>query len=221
MPAASTIQGRLRLNSYIQAARKKLQALRLSALQEALELPSGIQFRRAGKLFRWASGKRIDLSVVTSGGIPVFGGNGVIGYANQPIENEATIVIGRVGAHCGNVHLTEGPAWITDNAIYAKFCSSEILLPFAALVFRGARLRGRAAGSGQPFVNQKILNEIEIPCIPVKHQAGILARHREAEEALSRAEGQLHTLIRRSERLRSSILSAAFSGKLTSRGVSA
>jgi len=49
--------------------------------------------------------------------IPVVGGNGVMGFTDRVNNRDTTIVIGRVGALCGNVHLVDGEAWITDNAL--------------------------------------------------------------------------------------------------------
>lgn len=49
--------------------------------------------------------------------IPVVGGNGVMGFTDLANNERTTIVIGRVGALCGNVHLITGDAWITDNAL--------------------------------------------------------------------------------------------------------
>jgi type I restriction enzyme S subunit len=72
------------------------------------------EFVRAGDLFKWASGKFLPRKDQRDGPVPVFGGNGVNGHHDEALYSQPTIVIGRVGAHCGNVHLTLGPAWITD-----------------------------------------------------------------------------------------------------------
>jgi type I restriction enzyme S subunit len=51
---------------------------------------------------------------------PVFGGNGVMGYARQQLVKGPRIIIGRVGALCGVVHLAEGEYWVSDNAMYTQ-----------------------------------------------------------------------------------------------------
>jgi len=43
-----------------------------------------------------------------------------MGYSAGSNSDGKTIVIGRVGALCGNVHLISGRAWITDNALKIK-----------------------------------------------------------------------------------------------------
>lgn len=54
------------------------------------------------------------------GNIPVYGGNGILGYADQFNYDGETIIIGRVGAYCGSVFYENRPIWISDNALAAK-----------------------------------------------------------------------------------------------------
>jgi type I restriction enzyme S subunit len=89
-----------------------------------------------------------------------------------------------------------------------------VSLPFAALVFQAARLRDRASGTGQPFVNQRILNEVEFPLVDFEGQARAVERYHSFQEAVSVALDSLRKVEQRSTRLRSSILAAAFSAKL-------
>ena len=91
---------------------------------------------KANDLFTWSSGKFLPKKDQRNGPIPVFGGNGVNGHHDQALYSQPTVVIGRVGAHCGNVHLTTGPAWITDNAIYATSIDNRVSLNFALLVLK-------------------------------------------------------------------------------------
>ena len=142
----------------------------------------------AGSFFLWASGKFLPKSDQAPGEIPVFGGNGKTGNHNCALVREPTIVIGRVGAQCGNVHLTCGPAWVTDNAIYASSVAPSVDLRFALLAFRHAELNTAAGGSGQPFVNQTILNQTEFPRLDLREQREIVRRtgmagNRDAEQA--------------------------------------
>jgi type I restriction enzyme S subunit len=43
---------------------------------------------------------------------PIFGGNGVMGRADTYNVDGETVVIGRVGAYCGNAHYVQGKAWV-------------------------------------------------------------------------------------------------------------
>jgi type I restriction enzyme S subunit len=51
---------------------------------------------------------------------PVYGSNGIIGYADDSNADPGTVVIGRVGSYCGSLYYCEGKSWVTDNAIRAN-----------------------------------------------------------------------------------------------------
>jgi type I restriction enzyme S subunit len=91
----------------------------------------------------------------------VYGSNGTIGYANQTNADAGTIVIGRVGSYCGSVYISKQPCWVTDNAIRATAFNNNDQR-FLFYLLSTLNLNGWRAGSGQPLLNQEILN-----CIPV------------------------------------------------------
>jgi type I restriction enzyme S subunit len=51
---------------------------------------------------------------------PVFGGNGQRGYYDKYNVEGDTILVGRQGALCGNIHHVSGKLWATDHAIVTK-----------------------------------------------------------------------------------------------------
>lgn len=52
---------------------------------------------------------------------PLRAGNGVADYATSANTLDPhSIVLGRVGAQCGNVHVVRGPACATDNAFLLR-----------------------------------------------------------------------------------------------------
>ena len=75
--------------------------------------------QKTGKeLFKFSSGKFLPSERRLNSGIPVYGGNGIAWYTDTTLIPFDTLVIGRVGAYCGNVRLVKGNKWITDNALY-------------------------------------------------------------------------------------------------------
>ena len=92
------------------------------------------------------------------GNIPVYGGNGILAYTNQFNSNRC-IIIGRVGAYCGNVSYSSKECWVSDNAISAKSKVSDSQL-FAYYLLKNADLPSRHIGTGQPLITQGILNAI-------------------------------------------------------------
>ncbi len=82
------------------------------------ELPEGWSFISAADLVTWSSGKFLPKTHQRPGAVPIYGGNGITGYHNSSLIDVPTLIVGRVGALCGNVYLSEGASWVTDNAIY-------------------------------------------------------------------------------------------------------
>jgi type I restriction enzyme, S subunit len=164
--------------------------------------------------FIWASGKFLPKGDQIPGEVPVFGGNGENGRHNQALVQEPTLVIGRVGAQCGNVHLTCGPAWVTDNAIYASQIDQRVDPRFALLVFRQANLNAAAGGSGQPFVNQTILNETPFPSLDIREQREIVRRIDASFNWLDKIATEHERAVHLLPKLDQALLAKAFRGEL-------
>ncbi len=111
------------------------------------------------ELFVFSSGKFLSSDKRNECGVPVYGGNGLAWYTDKPLIQEPTIIIGRVGAFCGNIHSTKRPVWITDNAIYIKHCKKEIDYVFLTELMIQMDFHQYADFSGQPKITQKPLEE--------------------------------------------------------------
>ena len=96
----------------------------------------------------------------TDGSIPVYGGNGILAYTDKS-NAESCVIIGRVGAYCGNTFLCSGECWVSDNAIQAtaKESSSQLFIYY---LLKNAGLPSRHIGTSQPLLTQGILNAIPI-----------------------------------------------------------
>ncbi len=119
--------------------------------------------KRLGEVFRLSSGDFLEsVEVEKSGNYPVFGGNGILGYTNKFNFSSSKIVIGRVGALCGNIHITPEKSWITDNALFVKKKLIEIDDDFLFEVLKGLNLNQFANKSGQPFISGGLIYPLEI-----------------------------------------------------------
>jgi len=96
-----------------------------------------------------------------AGRYSVFGSNGLIGRADECNADAQTIIVGRVGTYCGSIHFSSEPCWVTDNAIVASSKKPEEAR-FWYLLLRAYDLNNHRAGSGQPLLNQSILNSIKV-----------------------------------------------------------
>ena len=91
---------------------------------------------------------------------PVYGGNGILSFAEQ-YNLDIGVVIGRVGAYCGSVFLSEGKCWVSDNAIGGKNRPNADL-DYIYYLLKGLRLNTRQIGTSQPLLTQEILNNIQV-----------------------------------------------------------
>lgn len=94
----------------------------------------------------------------TNGEIPVYGGNNILGYTNS-YNYENCIIVGRVGAYCGNVYYTNKKCWVSDNAI-AVLPKEETNILYLYYLLKSLNLNTRSIGSSQPLITQEILNSI-------------------------------------------------------------
>jgi type I restriction enzyme S subunit len=124
------------------------------------------------------------------GPYPVYGGNGKNGTHAEFFIDQPIIVIGRVGAYCGAVHVTEPKAWVTDNGLYVTEYLQEIDQTYLAQALTALHLNQFAKVGGQPSISQSTVYERRIPLPPLAEQEQIVAEI-EAEQRLVEANRQL------------------------------
>ncbi|KEQ01146.1 Restriction endonuclease S subunit [Snodgrassella alvi SCGC AB-598-J21] len=94
------------------------------------------------------------------GNIPIYGGNGVLGYCSDS-NFENVLIIGRVGVYCGSVHIEESKCWISDNAI-AGLPKKSSYNYYNYYLLKSLQLNNKQVGSSQPLLTQDILNNIGV-----------------------------------------------------------
>lgn len=136
---------------------------------------------RVGTIAKFASGDGISVSLLSGvpkpdANVPVYGGNGIAGYTTTPLSKvpHATVVIGRVGAYCGQTYFVEGDAWISDNALFTTSISDDVLPSYLAMCLTAANLNRKSTGGAQPLINQQIVKAIEIPVPELQEQLKIV-----------------------------------------------
>lgn len=177
-------------------------------------LPAGWVWAAGRELFSWSRGRVLGKDQVRGGDVPIYGGNGISGRHSEANVQASTIVVGRVGTHCGNVHVTEGAAWVGDNAMFASSVPAGISLEYVGHALRCAKLNEHAGGSGQPFVSRAVLDEVAIPLPPVAEQVVILEKIGEAERRIQRVAQAMGEGVREVAALERAILGKAFRGEL-------
>lgn len=116
------------------------------------------------ELFTIKSGSPLTSDKIKKEGkYPVYGGNGIRGYYDEYNRKGEHIIIGQVGAYCGNIHFTTEPIWLANNAFSININSTlKVHLPYLAHVLRSLDLNKLARGSAQPSISYAKIKDIEI-----------------------------------------------------------
>jgi len=141
------------------------------------DLPEKWMWTRLGEIVKISSGDFLaSYQMSKDGDIPVFGGNGINGFHNHENVNEEKIVIGRVGAYCGSIHLTPQKAWVTDNAFVVDFSTDNINQNWLVLLLKSLNL-GKASFKGaQPVISGKRIYPMLLSFPPLLEQKAIVAK---------------------------------------------
>ena len=118
---------------------------------------------------------------------PVYGGNGVLGYSKKNLIDFKTIVLGRVGAYCGNVYLTDNKSWISDNALYAKVFLRECDLYYLSVALKGLNLNRLRNTGGQPLISQSIVYSQKIAFPKIDEQIEIAKTLEQTDKKINMA----------------------------------
>jgi len=126
----------------------------------------------------WEVGTIGDITILKSGKsrpkeeslinqIPIYGGNGILGYTNQFNAEDESIIIGRVGAYCGSLYLESQPIWVSDNALLAKG-KDTLFTKFLFYTLKNNELNSMAEGSSHPLLTQGLIKSIPLLIPPVE-----------------------------------------------------
>ena len=106
--------------------------------------------------------------IIENGDYPVYGGNGLRGYANRYNHEGFYALIGRQGALCGNVNCADGKAYFTEHAVavQANQCNDTGFLVYLLSRMNLGQYSGQSA---QPGLAVSTLKEVET-LLPSKHE---------------------------------------------------
>ena len=116
------------------------------------------------------SGKNKDRNDNAS--YPIYGSTGIIGKTNKKAFSSKQILVARVGANAGYVHIAEGEYDVSDNALIIQH-NENINLKFLYYILVNIKLNQYAKGGGQPLITARELKSIIIPLPPLEEQQRI------------------------------------------------
>ncbi|WP_239060440.1 restriction endonuclease subunit S [Acidithiobacillus ferrooxidans] len=154
-------------------------------------------------------------SMVQSGEYDVYGGNGINGKHNQKNISGCNIIIGRVGAKCGNVRFVNGDLWVTDNAFYISRFIVDVDKHLLAMILKRKDLRTTANHAAQPVISYSTIKDvvIEFPAEAYEQRRiveSIMIMEVETQHLESLYQQKLTAL----DELKQSLLHQAFNGDL-------
>ncbi len=126
-----------------------------------------------GYLVSFSSGDGItSKSIEPVGKYPVWGANGLRGFTSSANLKEDALLIGRVGALCGNIHIATAPSFVSEHALIGRIvanCEIRWLYYLATHL----DLRQYAQGTAQPVISAERIRRLEIPLPPHPTQRAI------------------------------------------------
>jgi type I restriction enzyme, S subunit len=152
--------------------------------------------------------------MVKHGDYNVFGGNGINGRHNDYNLEGEQVIIGRVGALCGNVHLVNEKIWLTDNAFRVAECYHQFDYPFLAYLLRISDLGKTARQAAQPVISNTSVKSVRV-AFPsdVRTQRAIVAILDEAFAGITTAVANTEKNLANARELFESHLNAVFEQK--------
>ncbi len=95
------------------------------------------------------------------GEFPVFGSTGIIAKTNTAVYNHEQILVARVGANAGYVHLANGQYDVSDNTLIVDV-KQGYLLKYVYYMLINMNLNQYAKGGGQPLITAGELKKLFI-----------------------------------------------------------
>ena len=144
---------------------------------------------------------------------PVIGGNGTMGFTDATNSEKAILVIGRVGAHCGNVHPIDEPSWITDNALRV-FDVRNFDREFLLFAIQIRDLNTLASRNAQPLMTGETVKAQCLPCPPLSEQRLIGKELGGALGELETHEARVGETVQLLSEYRAALITTAVTGQL-------
>ena len=122
------------------------------------EIPEGWEVGTFGDLADVSSGKRPEIRYSErseKATVPLWGGNGPMGYVPEPLYNEPILLTGRVGT-LGSVFRITKPCWPSDNTLVIR-ANHESAYEYLFLRLRLIDFVSLNRGSTQPLLTQSDL----------------------------------------------------------------
>lgn len=172
------------------------------------------------KTFKLKSGDGLTSKMmIQDGEYPVYGGNNIAGYYDK-FNFEHGVIVGRVGALCGNARFINEKVWITDNAFKLTEFKYEFDFKFLSYLLNFKNLRSYARQAAQPVISNSSLKDV-ILNFPnsIETQQQIVKQLDQLQEQTNLLVTKYQQKLANLEELKKSILEKAFKGELSTKEI--
>lgn len=144
-----------------------------SGLRWLGEIPNDWKVSRVGNFFSFSSGDSLTNENIRNEGMYlVYGANGIRGYYSKYNLDKKRILLGRVGALAGNVHIVDGKVWVTEHALIASN-KLDLVEEYYGYVFESMNLIQYSKSSAQPVISGDTLQKLRFPVPKLPEQQAI------------------------------------------------
>lgn len=190
--------------------------LRPSGIDWIGDIPKHWIICKVKHLVKFNSGDTITSEqFIDNAEFPVYGANGYRGQFDKYNFENQRILIGRVGALCGNVHYTNEKIWCSEHALISSkaFGGLSFDYKWMCLLFESMNLNQYGGGSAQPVIASSVIENLSIILPPLSEQQAIADY---LDKKCAEIDGLKAKLIKKREtltELRQSIISEVVTGK--------
>ncbi|RZJ99338.1 MAG: hypothetical protein EOO43_26770, partial [Flavobacterium sp.] len=178
------------------------------------EYPKDWKVQKLKYTLRIKSGDAISVDDFNDEGeYEVYGGNGFIAKTNKFNSDKDDLVIGRVGAKCGNVRYIKGRKWVSDNALIANTSNDYA---FMAYLLEALNLNNLANKSAQPLITGTLIRNCIAAFPPVIQQTRIVDYLNKKSQKLDFIIQQKEILLEKLQAKKQAIISEAITRGINS-----
>lgn len=183
-----------------------------SGIEWLEEIPAHWQLKKLKYSITIKSGEGItNIKVGKEYSIPIYGGNGIMGYTDSINSSATELIVGRVGALCGNVYLVDGDKWISDNALRLTTIDNFEFLYYLLMTMN---LNDLAAKTAQPLITGSLVKNQYYAVPPLFEQNLIVdfinSKNSQVADTIRIAKGQIQLL----SEYKTSLINETVTGKI-------
>lgn len=188
--------------------------LRNSGIHWLSEIPAhwdSVSLKRVASL---KSGRFISSEMIDAEGkYPVFGGNGLRGFASSYTHDGEHVLIGRQGALCGNINYASGRFWASEHAVVVTIGERSVVRWLGALL-DVMHLNQYSQSAAQPGLAVEFIENLQVPVPPVPEQIAIVEYIAGASVWLDRLSEATDQTISILKERRIALIASAVTGRL-------